>query len=170
MLKPIDKTSFWKDRLILAKKQGYIHYSVYLANPTLWKTICDTHAEIIRKEIKISDRVLDIGCGYGRMSPWFADYLGIDFSPDFIEEAKRLYPHKRFEVQNINKLPYITREFDVGIAISMKNMIISNLGNEAWKKVERELKRVCKKVLILEYGQGEDYKDTKETIGKYEII
>lgn len=170
MNKGVDKKSFWRQRLNLAKKNGYLHYSVYLANPDLWKLICDTHEEIMKKEIKPEDRVLDIGCAFGRISPLFENYLGVDFSPDFIEEAKRLYPNKKFEIQDINNLPYEDKSFDVGIAISMKHMILGNLGREAWDVIEKELKRVCKKVLILEYGEKEDYTDNRETIGQYEII
>lgn len=170
MNKGIDKLSFWRQRLHLAKTQGYLHYSVYLANPDLWKMICDTHEEIIRKEIKPESSILDIGCGYGRLAPLFENYLGMDFSPDFIIEAKRLYPNKNFELQDIRKLPYKDKTFDFGIAISIRNMILGNLGIEEWQKMEKELKRVCKKVLILEYGETEDYNDTKKTIGKYEIL
>lgn len=170
MSKPVNSVAFWKDRLNLAKKQGYLHYSVYLANPTLWKLICETHEEIIAKHIGQEDKVLDIACGYGRLAPLFKNYLGIDFSPDFIEEAKRLYPSKDFEVQDATKLPYKDNEFDWGVAVSFKNMMLGNLGEEVWREIEIEIKRVCKKVLLLEYGEFEDYSDTKETVGKYEIL
>lgn len=170
MQKPVEQVNFWKERLELAKKQGNIHYSVYLANPTLWKTINDTHKEIIQKEILPSDNVLDIGCGYGRMSELLENYTGVDISPDFIDEARKLYPTKTFMVADISKLPFDTKQFDVGVAVSIKNMILGNVGEERWLEIEREIKRVCKKVLILEYGQTEDYQDNKESIGIYEIL
>lgn len=170
MSKPVNQINFWKERIDRAKKDNVMHYSVYLASPALWKKIYDTHVEIIDREIPKQSKVLDIACGYGRMSPLFENYLGVDFSPDFIKEAKKLYPTKSFEVQDVTSLPYPGLSFDWGVAVSFKNMIVGNLGEERWKEMEKEIKRVCKKTLLLEYGTFEDYSDTKETIGIYEIL
>lgn len=43
-------------------------------------------------------KVLDVGCGYGRLSDIFTNYLGIDFSEEMIKLAREQYPNKRFEV------------------------------------------------------------------------
>lgn len=43
-------------------------------------------------------KVLDVGCGYGRLSDIFEDYKGIDFSDGMIELARQKYPSKNFEV------------------------------------------------------------------------
>lgn len=45
-------------------------------------------------------RVLDVGCGPGTNAPFFAhaDYLGVDLNPRYIADARRRYPHARFEV------------------------------------------------------------------------
>lgn len=166
----IDTLEFWKNRLDEAKKINHLHYSVYLANDKLWAKILEAHMEVIHKVIKPTDKVLDAGCGYGRFSSIFENYLGVDFSPDFINEAKRLFPHKNFEVQDLRKLPYLNKEFDVALVVSIKHMVIGNMGIAAWLPMEKELKRVCKKVLILEYGEMEDYTDTKESMAKYEIL
>lgn len=166
----IDKKEFWAKRLMDAKSIKHIHYSVYLANDTLWSRINKAHVDVINKIIKPSDKVLDAGCGYGRLSELFKNYIGIDFSPDFIKEAKQLYPQKTFEVQDLRKLPFKNKEFDVGLVVSVKHMIIGNMGAEAWFPMENELKRVCKKVLILEYGEMENKDDTEESIAKHEIL
>lgn len=170
MQKPVNKIEFWKDRLDQSKKDGYLHYSVYLANPTLWKKINDSHKKVIEEHIKPEDNVLDAGCGYGRLSELFDKYLGVDFSPDFIAEARKLYPHKQFIVGDLKDLPLENGQFDWAVLVSIKNMIVGNLGEDEWLKMQKELKRVCKKLLILEYGEMEDYTDTIESISKYEII
>lgn len=166
----IDRVSFWRKRLEDAKDSGRLHYSVYLANDTLWQRICTAHLSIFKKEIKPGDKVLDAGCGYGRLAPLFEKYTGVDFAPAFIEEAERLFPEKRFMQADLRKLPFKDKEFDWGLLVSIKHMIVGNLGFEEWAKMETELKRVCKKLLILEYGEMESMHDTAESIGKYEII
>jgi SAM-dependent methyltransferase len=166
----IDTQEFWKKRLVQAKQNGTLHYSVYLAKQSLWDRLLKAHLKVIGKLIDPSDSILDAGCGYGRMSTYFPNYLGIDLSPDFIEEALKLYPDKKFEVQDLRKLPYENNQFDWGLVVSIKHMIIGNMGAKAWKPMEKELKRVCKKVLILEYGEMESDDDTEESHAKYEIL
>lgn len=149
---PVTTAQFWKERLDRAKKNGQLHYSVYLANPTLWQKIYDAHVEILKKEVKETDNVLDAGCGYGRLSPLFEKYVGVDLSPDLLKEAKKLYPNKDFREENIKNLPFKDKEFDVAVCTSIKAMIIDNVGESEWELMAEELKRVAHKVIILEYG------------------
>lgn len=166
----VDNASFWRKRLELAKKEGHIHYSVFLANETLWSQIVEAHRRIIEKEVHPDDKVLDAGCGYGRLAPLFARYVGVDFAPAFIEEAEKRYPDKRFMEADLRKLPFKDKEFDVGLVVSVKHMIVGNLGAHEWKKMENELKRVCKKVIIMEYGGSENAEDVRKYSGKYEVL
>lgn len=169
MSKPVDKLDFWKDRLENAKANYPIHYSVFMAHEVLWKQINEKHRRILEKEIKETDNVLDLGCAYGRSSEMVkGKYTGIDFSLDFIEEAKKRYPDKNFMVADLKKLPFGNKEFDIGFMVSVKAMIISNLGYDEWAKMEKEIKRVCKKTIILEYG-GSDA-GIKNDAEYYEII
>lgn len=64
-------------------------------------------------------KVLDVGCGYGRMSDMFKDYLGVDFSEEMINLARQKYPNKRFEVAETS-----TETFDVIFEV----MCLSSLG------------------------------------------
>jgi ubiquinone/menaquinone biosynthesis C-methylase UbiE len=154
-MKPVNKEEFWKERLEQAHKNGDVRYSVFIANQSQWDSINQKHQSIITKEIKETDNVLDAGCGYGRLSESIKNYTGVDLSPDLIEEAKRLYPDKKFLVSKLESLPFLDNEFDVSVCISIKAMIVANLGEESWLKMLKELKRVSKKVLILEYGIGD---------------
>lgn len=157
MSQPVDKEWFWRQRLERAKREEYLHHSVYLAHPTKWEEICAAHETIIRRECA-GQSVLDAGCGYGRMSQWCTgQYFGVDFSPDFIDEAKRLYPGRQFEVGDLANLPFANAIFDVAVCISIKHMIVVNLGTEAWEVMERELLRVARRVLLLEYTDPDKY-------------
>jgi ubiquinone/menaquinone biosynthesis C-methylase UbiE len=159
MSKPVDKQDFWKGRIESAKAAKQMHWSVYLVNS--FKDIDKAHKEVLEKlgVFEPGLKILDAGCGYGRNSDWFLDedYTGVDFSPDFIAEAKQLYPSKRFLEANLIALPFEDKEFDFAVVNSIKDMIIDNLGKEEWQKMEDELKRVAKKVVILEYTGPSDY-------------
>lgn len=46
----------------------------------------------------LSGQVIEIGCGYGRLSPAFDDYIGYDINPTAIEFAKTFFPDKEFRL------------------------------------------------------------------------
>ncbi len=146
--KGVDKIEFWKNRIDTAVKE---HYSVYVIHEAGWNKINMIHRELLQDNIPPESKVLDAGCGYGRWSPLFKNYVGIDFSPDFIEMARKKYPEKVFMVGDLKDLPFKDGEFDWSFCVSIKKMIQDNLGDEEWLKMLSELKRVSKKVLILEY-------------------
>jgi len=152
--KPIDKEEFWKERIDNAARE---HYSVYVTSEFDWKYIYTTHKAIIEEHIPQGVKVLDAGCGYGRMSMLFDNYTGVDFSPDFIREANKKYAGKKFIQANLKELPFGDGEFDWAFCVSIKRMVIDNLGEDEWNKMEKELKRVAKKVLILEYEDPKIY-------------
>lgn len=154
MSKPIDKLEFWRERIETAVKP---HFSVYVTSERDWNRINKAHEAIFDKEIKQTDWVLDAGCGYGRWADRFENYMGIDFSPDFIKKAQENYPHKIFAQENLKSLPFNDKHFDVAFCVSIKKMVEDNLGKDEWKLMEKELRRVAKKVLILEYETPEPY-------------
>ena len=158
-MKPVDDISFWKERLRVAKESGLIRKSVYLNNAKDWAFIEDTHKRIIGNLIKPDDYVLDAGCGYGRMANLFSPekYVGVDFSEDFIENARKLFPYHNFVVTNLKKLPFKEKVFQWSFCISIRAMIVGNCGQNEWERMLKELKRVSEKVLILEYTDPEQY-------------
>ncbi len=153
----IDTFEFWKDRLKDAKEKDALFRSVYITTPRSWDQIAIVHRNVCSRLIKDTDKVLDAGCGYGRASEWFKNYTGTDFSPDFIAEAKQLYPNKTFIQADMRKLPFKDKSFDWGVCVSIKHMVIGRKGKEYWQEMENELKRVCDKVLILEYVDPAQY-------------
>lgn len=166
--KEVNKIEFWKKRIETAQKD---HYSVYVTGHEDWKRINELHAKIIEKEV--DGTVLDCGCGYGRLSELFPGmYDGVDFSPDFIELAKQKYPRlaKHFHVADLKALPFEDSSIDWGICVSIKRMIIDNLGEEEWKEMEKEIGRVCKNILILEYETPDEYEVIKLGYPEYKQI
>ena len=156
MSKPIDRLEFWRDRIIDAKKRED-RLSVYHAPKELWQEIEVNHAKNIKLLIKDTDKVLDAGCGYGRLSEVIKNYVGVDFSQDFIDWAREKYPNSIFRKANLKRLPFKDGKFDWAICASIKTMVINNLGEEEWSLMLKELKRVAKKVLILEYEDSLPY-------------
>jgi SAM-dependent methyltransferase len=72
-------------------------------------------------DVESARRVLDVGCGPGTNTRHFAqaDYLGIDFNPEYIESARRRY-RRHFEVADVTKYNVApTERFDFILANSL---------------------------------------------------
>lgn len=156
MNKPIFSTEFWKKRIKEAQRD---YFSVYVTNYKDWRDINIEHLALIREGIPEDAKVLDAGCGYGRACEWFSpsQYTGVDFSPDFLGQAKRKYPEYTFVKADLRELPFEKKQFDWAFCISIKRMVVDNKGVAEWKKMEKELKRVAKNVLILEYEDPDQF-------------
>ena len=75
--------------------------------------------------------VLDVGCGFGEMAKFLkklykgVTYTGVDVVPEFLHEAKKLYPEFRFEERDYFKNP-LSEKFDVIIASGTLNSNVEN--------------------------------------------
>ena len=68
------------------------------------------------------DRVLDIGCGPGTMVPYLpgTEYFGLDVSEEYIEKARRRFPHVRFVCQRVGEVDQVERDyFDIVLALGV---------------------------------------------------
>lgn len=154
MKNEIYKDEFWKQRLEEAGED--LRLSVYQSPNEDWEIINQKHREVLQKLVR--GKVLDVGCGYGRLSNLFQEYTGVDSSQTFIKKAKELYPNKSFMYIDVSRgTLFSNKEFDWAVCVSLKAMVIRELGNDEWLKILKELKRIAKKVLILEYSYLDDY-------------
>lgn len=156
--KPVLDRSFWSERF---KRARYPHHAVYCCSRGEWQRIMERHRKILKEQLEPNTSVLDIGCGYGRLldsmpTNWKGDYLGIDFAQEFIDYAQELYPGRQFVCGNIlDVLPELDKKFDVAIAGSIRRMLIDNVGQEYWNKIEALTLKVANRLIVLEYLEDE---------------
>ncbi len=78
----------------------------------LWRDL-----ESLVRFVKEKDRVLDIGCGNGRLYQLFVNlsisFTGVDISERLVKIAKERYPNCVFEAANMTWLPFADKKFDV---------------------------------------------------------
>lgn len=157
MTEPILSKGYWSSRIETARKKGVIHESVFRCSLSQWEAVEEKHKQILKRILKPTDRILDAGCAYGRLlsllpEEWQGEYVGIDHSPEFIALARQQHPTGLFLVADLQNLSLFFQEsFDIAILISIRPMMIRNLGQEKWDKMEKEIRRVSKKLLFLEY-------------------
>lgn len=97
------------------------------------------------KYIADNEKVLDLGCGNGRLYELFKektiDYYGVDFSEKLIEIARKRYPQFEFQVADALNLPFSANFFDKVFNIAVLHNIPSK---ELRLKCLKEIKRVLK--------------------------
>jgi SAM-dependent methyltransferase len=125
----------------------------------------------LEKDIKI----LDFGCGYGRILNFlyhkgYRNLSGVDYSEKMIERCQHEYPHLKDKIQfnNEKKLPFENGTFDLVILFSV---LTCNVSNEEQRNIVDEIKRVLKPggvIYINDYlishnsERVNDYNKTKE--------
>jgi len=95
--------------------------------------------EIFRFYVSPNMRVLEVGCGDGSLLASLAPAygVGIDFSTEMIERAKKNHPDLTFIHADAHDLSAINETFDV--------IILSDLVNDLWdvQRVLEQVKRIC---------------------------
>jgi len=91
------------------------------------------------------DKILDLGCGYGRLNEIFKDldidYVGTDLSVSQIKLARETYPDKKFKTSKILSQPFKDDTFDKVFCLS----VIHHIPSTDFKiKFLREIKRILK--------------------------
>ncbi len=91
------------------------------------------------------ERILDVGCGNGRLMQIFQDididYTGVDASEELIKEAKQHYPNAKFQVSDALKLSLPANYFDKVYSVAVLHHIPSR---EFRFQFLREARRVLK--------------------------
>ena len=99
---------------------------------------------IARYRDALAGRVLELGCGAGRVTGYLAELgrevVGVDVSPAMIEYCRRTYPRARFEVRDLRDLAaYGDASFDVVWATFN---VLDVLDDAERRRVLRELRRI----------------------------
>jgi len=91
-------------------------------------------------------RVLDLGCGNGRLVDLFegknVEYIGIDNSRRLLELAKQIHPERQFDYFNGFEIPFQDNSFDEVFSLAVMHHIP---GAELRDKYLQEARRVLKK-------------------------
>lgn len=88
-------------------------------------------------------RSLEIGCGYGRLTPWIADmadeHCAIDLSDSLLAAARREYggPALRFQRARAESLPFLENAFDLAVTWGVLNHVPSDAIGAAADEIDR---------------------------------
>lgn len=99
----------------------------------------------IKKYLKKKGKVLDFGCGNGRLVDFLEEtelnYTGVDTSQKLLEIAQKKYPNKSFvQIKNEGKLPFENNEFDMIFAIAVFHHFTPKMVDNALAEMNRILK------------------------------
>jgi len=101
--------------------------------------------KLFEKYVEDGERILDAGCGNGRLLGLFknrkVDYVGIDNSEKLIEIARNKHPQGKFQVANTLQLPFPDNYFNKVFSIAVFHHIPSE---ELRLKFLKEARRVLK--------------------------
>lgn len=79
--------------------------------------------------VKPGDKVLDIGCGNGRLTKIFegvkVDYTGLDVSSRILEQGQQLFPQYHFAQGDILNIPFPKQTFDCVFCVAVLHHIPS---------------------------------------------
>jgi SAM-dependent methyltransferase len=107
-------------------------------NDVAWKKEF-THAvdlSLLRELLPLDSRILDFGCGYGRVSQelvqaGYRDVTGVDSSAEMIRRGRHQYPHLRLEALGSSGFSYPANSFDAVLLIAVLTCIPEDQGQQA---------------------------------------
>ncbi len=172
---PVFDPEYWSHRL-RESPRGQLHHAVFKCTGSQWSAIAAKHRSILMGHISPQDNILDVGCGWGRLlgllpHHYRGNYVGIDLCSEFINLADRLYElsagmpggagvhssvrfvdgdvrHLETHLENHQRQPGY---FDWAVFISIRPMVLRNVGKPAWDEIDVKVREFCKKLLFLEY-------------------
>jgi len=100
---------------------------------------------LFKQYVENGERILDLGCGNGRLVELFKDkqveYVGVDGSEKLIEIAKKKYPGRNFQVADALNLPFPNNYFDKIFCIA----VLPHIPSQRFRlQVAKEARRVLK--------------------------
>lgn len=118
-----------------------------------WNSVANTknfttpvHFQEFSQLVPKSAKILDLGCGYGRIMAelyehGYKNLLGMDFSEKLVERGKKNYPHLKFAVQESKYIALPDNNVDVVILFAVLTCIIDDSEQDfLLSEIERVLK------------------------------
>lgn len=119
------------DRLTDAETQSEFSHELYIDSRNLADTLADCSPT----------RSLEVGCGYGRLTPWVADradeHYAIDPAQSLLVAARREYPDVRFQRARAEALPFPDGAFDLAVTWGVLNHVPSDSIRAATDEIDR---------------------------------
>jgi len=127
---------------------------------------------ILQDYINEGDKILDLGCGNGRLNELVrdkADYYGADTSGSLVRIAKAKYPDAKFFVSKPLSLPFEGDFFDKVFCLAVFHHIPSNaIRKEFLKEIKRILKPEGR--IVLTVWDLSDNNKARRLLLKYALL
>lgn len=170
MLKEHDIISYWKTRSSIQgdRTVGYAGKDINQQ---------DINYEIRKKFIFTycpnNLRTLDYGCGTGRYSEEFNNYIGMDITDNLLNIARDNHPHRHFILLNKPFLNGIIFDFDLFFTAT----VLQHNSNDVVSKIFKSIFKIKQKKILFsiyensqdhgKYVTGRDSKDYIDMIGAF---
>src|SRR5438876_845430 len=113
----------WKDATLPERQRQLVDSQLKEYRAGKGNILFDGLVQAIKQaDLPPNAKLLEIGCSSGYYAEVLAsrnarvDYRGCDFSPLFIDLARKCYPTVQFDVQDARSLSYGSAEFDVVVS------------------------------------------------------
>ena len=101
-------------------------------------------SQVFMKYIKSGNKVLDLGCGNGRLVDLLLQkklkYTGVDNSKNLVKNAQRNYPKLNFKVMDALDLTFKPKSFDAVLSVSVLNHLSAANQRKYFEEANRVLK------------------------------
>lgn len=122
-------------------QSGFTSETLFYKNPKQHDKKLQAYARLV-ENLPDGHSLLDVGCGYGellRFTRLRGQYTGIDLVAEFVDEARRRNPDKRFEVGDLFERPDLCADWVVlaGVLSSVpeSQMLLTHASKHAYRGV-----------------------------------
>ena len=124
----------------------------------------DQSDEVVFKQfadLVAKGKILDLGCGYGKVSQWFVqngfDCVGFDISEEMIEFGLKNNPDLNLQCADITNIPLQYKKADGAIYAYSFFHLTKQQGECSLKSLNKNLKDQAYIMLMLQKGEGEEF-------------
>ena len=126
---------FYKDQIA---KYGCSSKALTYPSDELYQKKLSQYGSILKPIVKSTQKLLDVGCGYGSLLSVFENclYQGIDIVPEFITEARKRFPAFNFSLLDVHD---VESRFDWVVGLGIMGLIPNPIHtlNHLWCIAER---------------------------------